>query len=886
MIPVEEEGAATKQEILIRHSRNLPPSILIDAGYDVKKKVAQLKFYDPKTQEIFTWYDDTGHKPYCLTKMPPDSLHDLKNRKDVVEINQVLKHDLINDSDISMTKIIGTSPGAIGGEVDRGPDGDGKNIRDTLRSIEPHSSYESEIPYQENFMYDRNLIPGTYYQISDSKIQPVEFEVSETMRESLKQVLDRSSEDYRSSILDWARLLNQPLPELKRVALDIEVYTEEGFPNAEDADYPVIAVGLAGSDETAEVYVLEREGIEEGDQTLDNSIRIYRKKNEEELLRSVFSRILDYPILLTYNGDDFDLKYLFNRAKKKNISQEEIPITLAKLFAHLKHGVHIDLYRTFINRSIQIYAFGNKYSEHTLNAISQSLINESKIKFEGSLNDLSYNELARYCYNDALITFRLTQFSDSILMKLLLVISRVARMPLFDVSRLSVSNWIRNLLFFEHRRTGALIPTTEDIEKKGGSDTNAIIKGKKYKGGLVVEPKSGIHFEVAVLDFASLYPSIIKVHNLSYETIRCPHEECKSQTIPETNYWICKKRTGLTSLVIGSLRDLRVNYYKPLAKNQLLSQDEKSLQNVISQALKVILNASYGVMGYEKFSLYCLPVADATATLGRNAIQRTIEKAEEMDIEVLYGDTDSLFLKSPSEQQLTTITQWADKELDIELDLEKVFRYVAFSDRKKNYLGVRKDGTVDIKGMTGKKRHTPPFIKKAFQQAVTTLSRVTSPHDFEKSKQQIREDARDRYQALKRKEIPIEELAFNVMMSRQTSQYKGTIPQHVRAAKLLEGDSTKDKADGVEKYGKITTQSEVNNHVKEIKAGTVVSYVKTTSKEGVKPTSMARVEEIDTDKYLEYLEATFDQLLDSMGISFSEIKGDTKLEDFFWGKQS
>ena len=91
-MPAEEEDVATKQEIRIRHSRNLPPSILIDAGYDVKKKVAQLKFYDPKTQEIFTWYDDTGHKPYCLTKMPPDSLHDLKNRKDVLEINQVLKH--------------------------------------------------------------------------------------------------------------------------------------------------------------------------------------------------------------------------------------------------------------------------------------------------------------------------------------------------------------------------------------------------------------------------------------------------------------------------------------------------------------------------------------------------------------------------------------------------------------------------------------------------------------------------------------------------------------------------------------------------------------------------------------------------------------------------
>ena len=47
------------------------------------------------------------------------------------------------------------------------------------------------------------------------------------------------------------------------------------------------------------------------------------------------------------------------------------------------------------------------------------------------------------------------------------------------------------------------------------------------------------------MDFASLYPSIIKVRNLSYETVRCSHEECKKNTIPQTNHWTCSKRNGL-----------------------------------------------------------------------------------------------------------------------------------------------------------------------------------------------------------------------------------------------------------------------------------------------------------------------------------------------------
>ena len=105
--------------------------------------------------------------------------------------------------------------------------------------------------------------------------------------------------------------------------------------------------------------------------------------------------------------------------------------------------------------------------------------------------------------------------------------------------------------------------------EKGTSSTTAIIKEKKYRGGLVVEPELGIHFNVVVVDFASLYPSIIKVHNLSYETVNCSHIECKQNTqnlIEGTSHWVCSKKRGMTSILIGTLRDLRVNYYKHLAR--------------------------------------------------------------------------------------------------------------------------------------------------------------------------------------------------------------------------------------------------------------------------------------------------------------------------------
>jgi len=833
----------------IPQKRSIPPSLLVSAIYDGEAKVAVLKFYDPNTQTIHLWYDNTRHKPYCYSRLPIEDLKNLKNRPDVLDLKVEKKKDLLRDTEVNLTKIIVDNPLVIGGTSSN------KSIRNMI------DAWEADIKYYESYLYDKGLIVGAFYEEKDSKIVPVSYEVPKVAKESLKKVLDKSDPDFKSHILEWIKLLSQPLPSIRRASLDIEVLppAERRIPNPIKAEFPVLAVSIVGSDGASEVYLLRRENLELGKNKLEDKVKVFFFENEKDLISSVFKRILDYPFLITFNGDDFDLNYLYHRAMNKfGFSKDQIPISLGRNAAYLKYGVHIDLYKIFRNKSLQIYAFGNKYIEHTLNGVSKALINESKMEFEGSLGSLPLYELAKYCYKDSLMTYNLTSFNDDLLMKLLIVLGRVAKMPIDDVARIGVSNWIRSVMYFEHRRINALIPKKEEMEEKGGAVSKPITKGKKYKGALVVEPKAGVHFNVLVLDFASLYPSIIKVYNLSYDTVHCIHPECKKNLIPKTDQWVCKNRKGISSLVIGSLRDLRVNYYKPLSKDTSLSSDDISLYSVVTQALKVILNASYGVMGSEIYPLYCLPVAEATTAIGRYLISKTIEKCKELGISVVYGDTDSLFLESPTKEQIKIILKWAEDGLKIELDLEKTYLYVAFSQRKKNYLGVLLDGSVDIKGLTGKKRHIPPFIKNAFYNTVDTLSKVKSPNDFGKAREAIKKQLREKYLQLKSKKIPLEEMAFNVMMSKDISRYTETQPQHVKVAKLM-------KKNG-----------------QEVKAGEIISFVKTKTPLGVKPLNLAKIDDIDTEKYLDYLRGTFEQLLDALGYSFDEILGTMKLEDFFW----
>jgi DNA polymerase I len=288
-----------------------------------------------------------------------------------------------------------------------------------------------------------------------------------------------------------------------------------------------------------------------------------------------------------------------------------------------------------------------------------------------------------------------------------------------------------------------------------------------------------------------------------------------------------------------------------------LPTELRSWYNVTQGALKVILNASYGVFGAESFDLYCPPVAEATAAIGRHSITQILNKAEQLGIQVLYGDTDSIFLKNPSKEQIEELSHWTEHELKMSLDLDKVYRYVVFSSRKKNYLGVLEDGTVDVKGLTGKKRHIPVFIKKAFNIMKERLARVKTPEDFENAKKDITEIVRDCYMRLKRREWEsLNDLAFNVVLGEELERYTKTTPQHVKAAKIL-------KENGIE-----------------LKAGDLISFVKVVREPHVKPVELATKNEIDVDKYIAYLHSTFDQVLDALGLDFDEIIGLTKLERF------
>ena len=831
----------------------VPPSYLVSIGYDGDVRKCFLRLYDPKSHEVNFWYDDSDHKPYCYSKQ---SIAELQKIPDVAHnfgfdhFEECQRFDTLRGQTARVTKIVAKDPLTIGGK----PTG---SIRDAI------TAWEGDIKYVENYIYDRGIEPGMMYEVKNRRLIPVEYHLPEQASRDIDNLFHDDSQEYRDLAREWLRLLECPVPEYRRAAVDIEVMqlVETRVPDPELAEQQVICVSLAGSDGISRVLLLRRQGVAEGNSPIPPNVKLEFYDSEEDLLVALFAALFDYPIILTFNGDDFDLKYLYHRAQRLGFKNEEIPIELGRDVAFLKYGVHIDLYKFFFNRSIQIYAFGQKYRENTLDAVGEALINTNKVDID-SVTKASYSHLATYCYRDSEIVLSLTSFDDDLVMKLMTALSRISYMTLDDVSRQGVSGWIRSIMFCHHRKRAYLIPRKDEIlEVKGKTATEAVIKGKKYKGAIVVEPKPGVHFNVAVLDFASLYPSIIKVWNLGYETVRCVHDTqlCRSNLVPGTPHWVCKQKRGLESLLIGSLRDLRVNRYKVRAKDQTLPETTRHWYKVVSDATKVILNASYGVFGADNFALYCPPVAEATAAIGRHVITQALQKAQDLNLEVFYGDTDSIFLGARDRAALNELVEWSVNQLKMELEVDKNYRYLALSSRKKNYFGVMPDGKVDIKGLTGKKRHIPEFLHAAFLQMVSILSQVKSPEDIEAAKAKLTDVVKDCYAKLRNRQFSLDELAFSMMMSRMPENYTKTTPQHVKAARQLQQAGT------------------------EMKPGDIVSFVKVRGEPGVKPVQLARLEEVDSEKYIEYIRGTFEQVLDALGLEWEDLAGVKKLESFFAG---
>jgi len=819
---------------------------LLDVKYDGELGRAVALIYVPELDRIVKWVDRTGHKPYFLVSLSPEEAgspdRGVTSHPDFERFDIVTKIDPIARRKVTMTKIVVSNPLAV------------RYLREKFRE---EGAWEADIRYHHNYVYDNSLIPGMPYRVSVNW-EPLGWDPNNVDLKKLEAVLghDVDPETLKYASI-WVPIFEVKPPEPCIASLDIEVYTPSRghVPDPNEAVYPVISIAIARSDGSFKVFLLGStaqrfESLPSGEFELE----IY--DDERSLILEALLYASKCPVLTTFNGDSFDLPYLYNRLLMLGVQEDRIPLNVGGDHSSINWGVHVDLYKLFDIRALQAYAFGNAYREKTLDEIARALLNVGKIELPDTVSNIPLNLLAEYNARDAMLTLRLLTDKSRLVWNLIVLLMRISKLGIEDATRTQVSGWIKSLMYWEHRRRGYLIPRKADIEKIGSRrTTKAIIKDKKYQGALVLEPPVGVFFNIVVLDFASLYPSIIKNWNLSYETVDNPYCPGNAlEDLPGVEHKVCKSIRGITSELVGLLRDFRVKIYKKKAKDPNLSPEEREWFNVVQASMKVIINASYGVFGNEQFNFFSLALAESVTGIGRTILMNSLKKAEELNLHILYGDTDSLFVWAPREDALESLIRYVNEKYGLDLEVDKVFTVAVFSGLKKNYIGITGNGEVIIKGMMGKKRNMPVFIRQAFSDAVKLLQKLSEPREVFIVINHIRDYIKNIYRSLKNWEYTLDDLAFQVALTKDLNEYKKNTPQHVKAALQLE------------KYGV------------RLGKGDIVAFVKVKGGLGVKPVQLASMREVDLSKYIEHLKTAFEQVLAAFGITWDDITGLKSLE--------
>ena len=236
---------------------------------------------------------------------------------------------------------------------------------------------------------------------------------------------------------------------------------------------------------------------------------------------------------------------------------------------------------------------------------------------------------------------------------------------------------------------GASNKKLDEAENPDGEDGADAKKKDKYKGGLVFEPEKGLYDNfILVMDFNSLYPSIIQEFNICFTTVDRSDFSEEDDRVPEVPDDTANK--GILPRLIRTLVSRR-REVKKLMKDKAATEDQRQTWDVKQQALKLTANSMYGCLGYTKSRFYARPLAALTTSKGREILQSTKDLAESAHaLRVIYGDTDSVMVNTNKDNILEAFKmgnefkEAVNKRYELlEIEIDNVFRRLLLHAKKK-----------------------------------------------------------------------------------------------------------------------------------------------------------------------------------------------------------
>ncbi|MBT6995595.1 DNA polymerase II [Candidatus Woesearchaeota archaeon] len=507
-------------------------------------------------------------------------------------------------------------------------------------------------------------------------------------------------------------------------------------------------------------------------------------EDEKELLQEFQEELIkfDPDIITGWNVIDFDLKLL-----KEKFNKYKIPFILGRDNAPSKLRIESDFFRTskadipgrVVLDGLDLTKTSFiKLKNYKLDTAAKQLLGKGKLidklgSDKSKEIDRLYKEdkdsLIEYNLLDAELAYKIIYEAD--LLDLTIQRSLLTGMSL---DRVNSSIASLDFLYLQRARENKLVcPSNMSGDREA-----------RIKGGYVMESKPGIYDNVIVLDFKSLYPSVIKTFNIDPSKY---HEEKQKGDIESPNKAHFSNKEGILPNIIQDLWEER-------------EKSRKNKNELGRYAIKILMNSFFGVLANPSCRFYNLNIANSITHFGQELIKLTAKKAEESKLEVIYSDTDSIFIDTKTEikEESNKIGKKLEKEINdfyenyiqkeykrksfLELEYEKCYlRFLmpklrgSTAGAKKRYAGLLENDKIEFVGLETV-RSDWTKVAKEFQKEL--LDRVFHKKEvtnyIKKYVEDIQEGKKDK------------ELIYRKSLRKDEKEYIKTTPPHVKAARKLE----------------------------------------------------------------------------------------------------
>jgi DNA polymerase elongation subunit (family B) len=346
--------------------------------------------------------------------------------------------------------------------------------------------------------------------------------------------------------------------------------------------------------------------------------------------------------------------------------------------------------------------------------------------------------------------------------------ARLSRIPVQRMSRLTPGTAISAMQIAEAIR--------QNIAIKWRKNTPEKIKNAKTlfladRGGMIYEPKVGIHTDVYEIDFTSMYPYIMLNHNISPETILCSCCPESSSRVPWLDYNLCEKRTGLIPVVLEPLVKRRLAYKKHLRTKENEAYRQRK------DALKWVLVTCFGYTGYRNARFGRIECHEAINAFARKYLVEAAHIAEEHGFEIINGIIDSLWLEGTG--NIKNVCKDIEQRTNIPIEIEGHYRWIVFLPNKGNgagslnhYYGAMDDGTLKVRGLEIRRRDTPPLIKQCQEEMLTCMAQAQNDTEFIQCIPQAFDILRHYVNMTRNGEADIESLLWKKTVTREMGKYR------------------------------------------------------------------------------------------------------------------